>query len=152
MAYTSVSWNGVPGRLALDSWGNADMQIPGSNTIPDESVSVEGREGWVEFRNLKLKTLSMVFWVFLATLGLSGGMWNLHSGSWASRLSVGLVALPACPGMEPTSAALESGFFTTGPPDKVPRMICYTYQNYHHCLIKYFHVCYFLWIFQEPSM
>ena len=28
------------------------MQIPGSDTIPDESVSVEGRDGGVELRNL----------------------------------------------------------------------------------------------------
>ena len=40
------------------------MQIPGSDTIPDESVSVEGRDGGVELRNLKLKTLSRCIFFF----------------------------------------------------------------------------------------
>ena len=76
------------------------MQFPGSDTIPDESVSVEGRDGGVELRNRKLKTLSRCIFHFLATSGVSGGMWNLHTCTQASlRCSVwqtGLVALPAC--------------------------------------------------------
>ena len=44
------------------------MQIPGSDTIPDESVSVERRDGGVELRNLKLKTLSRCFFFFFGSV------------------------------------------------------------------------------------
>ena len=44
----TVSQNGVPGRLVLDSQGKAKMQIPRSHPIPDESESQwrGGRDGW----------------------------------------------------------------------------------------------------------
>lgn len=44
----TVSQNGVPGGLVLDSQGKAKMQIPCSPPIPDESESQwrGGRDGW----------------------------------------------------------------------------------------------------------
>ena len=136
------------------------MQIPGSDTIPDESVSVERRDGGVELRNLKLKTLSRCFFFFLALSGLSSGMWNLHTCTQASlRYSVwhaGLVALPACGNLSSLSRdgshilcirkwILYHWTTRESPSDD----FFYIYQNYNYCLIKFSHVTFFV-SFKKP--
>ena len=69
---------------------------------------------------------------YLAALGLSCGLQDLHGGSQASlqlwRLRSGAHGLSSCPvacgilvpqpGIEPASPALEGRFLTTGPPGK----------------------------------
>ena len=87
------------------------------------------------FRGPALLRCSSTLYLLVAALGLSCSLQDLHCRIWDPLLwpkgfslvvALGLSCPVACailvpqPGIEPVSAALESGFLTSGPPVKSP--------------------------------